>query len=253
MNRWWLLLCLALPALAQASAPARTDLMVFAAASLQEVMDDAGARWQADSGQRVRVSYAGSAALARQIERGAPADIFVSADQAWMDYLEVRGQVEPASRFDLAGNSLVLVAPRGALDTLALEPGALASALGRRGRLVLAETANVPAGRYARQALESGGLWAAVETRLAEVDSVRAALAFVARGEAPLGIVYATDARVEPRVVVVARFPAGSHDPVRYPAARVSASPPARSAGFLAYLQGEPMRRRLQAHGFDAP
>lgn len=253
MKRWWLLVCLALPVLAQASAPEREDLLVFAAASLQELMDEAGRDWQARSGQRVRISYAGSAALARQIERGAPADVFVSADLAWMDYLESRDKIDPATRFDLAANSLVLVAPRGTLDVLALEPAALASALGPRGRLAMAETANVPAGRYARQALESKGLWAAVEDRLAQADSVRAALAFVARGEAPLGIVYATDARVDPGVVVVAAFPAGSHEPVRYPAARVRASPSARSAGFLGFLQGGQMRERLQKHGFMAP
>jgi len=253
MKRWWLLVCLALPALAQASAPAREDLLVFAAASLQEVMDDAGRLWQARSGQRVRISYAGSAALARQIERGAPADVFVSADQAWMDYLETRGQVDPATRFDLAANSLVLVAPRGVARPLALEPAALEHALGPRGRLAVAETDNVPAGRYARQALESRGLWAGLAHRLAEADSVRTALAFVARGEAPLGIVYATDAKVEPRVVVVARFPAGSHAPVRYPAARVQASASGRSEGFLRFLQGRPMRERLEAYGFEAP
>lgn len=252
MNRWWLLVFLALPVPGQASVVPREDVLVFAAASLQEVMDEAATGWQAVSGQRVRVSYAGSAALARQVERGAPADVFVSADQAWMDYLLARGQVDPASRFDLAGNSLVLVAPRAA-GPLALEPGALAAALGQRGRLAVAETTNVPAGRYARQALSSTGLWKEVEGRLAESDSVRAALAFVARGEAPLGIVYATDARVEPRVVVVARFPAGSHDPVSYPVARVRGSPPGRSSGFLGFLQGGHMRERLQSHGFELP
>lgn len=253
MKRWWLLVCLALPVLAQASVPAREDLLVFAAASLQEVMDEAGQHWQARSGQRVRVSYAGSAALARQIERGAPADVFVSADQAWMDYLQARGLVDAASRFDFAANSLVLVAPRGSVDTLPLDAAALTATLGARGRLALAETANVPAGRYAAQALASQGLWAAVEDRLAEADSVRTALAFVARGEAPLGVVYATDARVEPRVVVVARFPAGSHDPVRYPAARVLAAPSERSRDFLAFLRGDQVRSRLRAHGFELP
>ncbi|GGA69877.1 molybdate ABC transporter substrate-binding protein [Arenimonas soli] len=253
MKSWWLLILLALPAPGLASGRAGDELLVFAAASLQEAMDDAGAAWQARSGQRVRVSYAGSAALARQLERGAPVDVFVSADAAWMDYLQARGLVDPASRFDLAGNALVLVAPRDRPAAVALEPAALLAALGPRGRLVLADTGSVPAGRYARQSLRTLGLWQALHGRRAETDSVRAALSFVARGEAPLGIVYATDARVEPRVVVVARLPAGSHDAVRYPVARAGMAPAARSAGFLAFLRGDEMRDALRARGFMVP
>ncbi|GAB2659857.1 molybdate ABC transporter substrate-binding protein [Arenimonas aestuarii] len=253
MKPWWLLILLALPAPGLASDRAGDELLVFAAASLQEAMDEAGASWQARSGQRVRVSYAGSAALARQVERGAPVDVFVSADAVWMNYLQARGLVDPGSRFDLAGNSLVLVAPQDRSLALALEPAALAAALGARGRLVVADTGSVPAGRYARQSLRTLGLWEGLQGRLAETDSVRAALAFVARGEAPLGIVYATDARVEPRVVVVARLPAGSHDTVRYPAARASAAPSSRSAGFLAFLRGDEMRDALRARGFLVP
>lgn len=253
MKPWWLLICLALPAPGLASGRAGDELLVFAAASLQEAMDEAGAAWQSRSGQRVRVSYAGSAALARQVERGAPVDVFVSADAAWMDYLQARGLVDPESRFDLAGNALVLVAPRDRTGDVALEPAALAAALGPRGRLVLADTGSVPAGRYARQSLASLGLWQGLQERIAETDSVRGALAFVARGEAPLGIVYATDARVEPRVVVVARLPPGSHEAVRYPVARVRAAPAGRSAGFLAFLQGEQVRDALRARGFLAP
>lgn len=253
MKSWWLLICLALPAPGLASGPAGDDLLVFAAASLQEAMDDAGAAWQARSGQRVRVSYAGSAALARQIERGAPVDVFVSADAAWMDYLQARGLVDPGSRFDLAGNALVLVAPRDRQTDVALQTDSLMAALGPRGRLALADTGSVPAGRYARQSLRTLGLWPTLRGHLAETDSVRAALAFVARGEAPLGIVYATDARVEPRVVVVARLPADSHDAVRYPVARASGAPAARSAGFLAYLQGDEVHDALRARGFIAP
>ena len=255
MKPWWLLICLALPAGTLAS-PRSGDgdgLLVFAAASLQESMDEAGAAWQARTGQRVRVSYAGSAALARQLERGAPVDIFVSADAAWMDYLQERGLVDASTRFDLARNALVLVAPREGAKPVALEPAALSAALGPRGRLALGDTGSVPAGRYARQSLQALGLWRGLEGRLAETDSVRGALAFVARGEAPLGIVYATDARVEPRVRVVAEFPAGSHEPVRHPVARASAAAPASSAGFLAFLQGGHVREIMRRHGFDAP
>lgn len=253
MKSWWLLVCLILPGAGPACAQAGDDLLVFAAASLQEGLDDAAQGWTARSGQRVRVSYAGSPALARQIERGAPVDVFVSADAAWMDYLQARDLVDPASRFDLAGNTLVLVAPRGTAAGMPLTPDALATALGPRGRLAVAETDGVPAGRYARQALRSLGLWRGVRDRLAQTDSVRGALAFVARGEAPLGIVYATDARVEPRVVVVARFPQGSHAPVRYPVARVSAAAATRSQGFLDYLKGDDVRAALRERGFDPP
>jgi molybdate transport system substrate-binding protein len=253
MKSWWLLVCLILPGAGPACAQAGDELLVFAAASLQEGLDDAAQGWTARSGQRVRVSYAGSPALARQIERGAPVDMFVSADAAWMDYLQARDLVDPASRFDLAGNTLVLVAPRGTAAGMPLTPSALATALGPRGRLAVAETDGVPAGRYARQALRSLGLWRGVRDRLAQTDSVRGALAFVARGEAPLGIVYATDARVEPRVVVVARFPKGSHAPVRYPVARVSAAAARRSQGFLYYLRGDEVRAALQERGFDPP
>lgn len=253
MKSWWLLVCLILPGAGPACAQAGDELLVFAAASLQEGLDDAAQGWTARSGQRVRVSYAGSPALARQIERGAPVDVFVSADAAWMDYLQARDLVDPASRFDLAGNSLVLVAPRGTAAGMPLTQDALATALGPRGRLAVAETDGVPAGRYARQALRSLGLWRGVRDRLAQTDSVRGALAFVARGEAPLGIVYATDARVEPRVVMVARFPQESHAPVRYPVARVSAAAATRSQGFLDYLKGEDVRAALQERGFDPP
>lgn len=253
MKPGWMLVCLVLQFAGVAPARAGDELLVFAAASLQEGLDDAAAGWAARSGQRVRVSYAGSAALARQVERGAPVDVFVAADAAWMDYLQVRGLVDPASRFDLAGNSLVLVAPRDTVGPLALTPDALEKALGPRGRLAVADTTSVPAGRYARQALQAMGLWHGVRGHLAQTDSVRAALAFVARGEAPLGIVYATDARVEPRVVVVARFPPGSHAPVRYPVARASAAPAGRSQGFLAYLQGDEVRAALRERGFDPP
>ncbi|WP_374603867.1 molybdate ABC transporter substrate-binding protein [Arenimonas sp.] len=253
MKTGWLLLALVLPVLCLASPPADEGLLVFAAASLQESLDEAGGAWEARSGQRVRLSYAGTATLARQLERGAPADIIVAADVAWMDYLQQRGLVDAGSRFDLARNRLVLVAPRERTGPLALAAPELLAALGPRGRLVLADTVSVPAGRYARQSLQALGLWTALDGRLAETDSVRGALAFVARGEAPLGIVYATDARVEPRVRVLVPLPAGSHAPVRYPVARASLAPAARSAGFLAFLQGEDVRDMLRSRGFDAP
>ena len=246
----WMALGLAAGARAEPGQP----LLVFAAASLQESLDQLAADWTARSGRRVQVSYAGSAALARQIEQGAPADIFLSADRAWMDYLQERGLVAPDTRFDLAGNELVVVAP--ATDPAPLDlgqPGAVATRLGGDGRLSVAEVATVPAGRYARQALQATGHWPQLADRLAQSDNVRAALLFVARGEAPLGIVYATDARPEPRVVVVARFAPGSHPRIVYPAARVAASSDPGADAFLAWLRGPEARATLRRFGFGEP
>lgn len=240
-------------AAADATVPAGPPVTVFAAASLKESLDQAAAAWTAASGQPVRVSYAASSALARQIEQGAPADLFISADGEWMDYLAQRGQLAAGSRVDLLRNRLVLVAPASSdVDAAALaSPAALAAALGADGRLAVAETTSVPAGRYARQALGARGLWPAVSGRLAEGDNVRAALAFVARGEAPLGIVYATDAQAEPRVKVVATFAAADHAPIVYPVARVSG----REAGaaFLDFLTGETARELFTRAGFSRP
>lgn len=203
----------------RAAGPKPIDL--FAAASLREVLDALAADHFKQTGRTVRITYAGSAQLARQIEQGAPADLFVSADEAWMDWLDARGLVETATRRRIAGNGLVLIAPIGTADAPVnlTSTTALRQRLGD-GRLAIAD-AGVPAGRYGREALTRLDLWSSVENRLAPGDSVRAALALVARGEAPLGVVYATDARAEPRVQVMATFPATSHEPIVYPAARL--------------------------------
>lgn len=229
-------------------------LTVFAAASMKESLDAVSADWTRRSGQKVVISYAASSALARQIEQGAPADLFVSADEEWMDYLQERKQIDAASRFLLVGNSLVLIAPAGSkLKALKLDrPGELLAALGD-GRLACAETASVPAGRYAKQSLEKLGLWTSVSNRLAQGENVRSAMAFVARGEAPLGIVYATDAMAEPKVRVIARFPESSHDPILYPVARISTSESAKSAKFLAFLRGTQARAIFRRAGFRQP
>jgi len=225
------------------------ELTVFAAASLQESFDEAAAAYQEQSGTRLQVAYGASSALARQIEQGAPAQVFVSADQEWMDYLQQRGRIAPGSRHDLLGNRLVLVAPASSAAPLDLaRPGGLAQALGQ-GRLAIGQTDSVPAGRYARAALEKLGHWEQVQGRLAEAESVRAALMLVARGEVPLGIVYASDARAEPRVRVVADFPAGSHPPIIYPLAAIA---PAgnQAQALLDWLQGSQARAIFQRHGF---
>lgn len=239
----------ALPAAAQARAP----ITVFAAASLKESMDAAAARYRQDTGQPVRVSYAASAALARQIEQRAPADVFVSADLEWMDWLQERDLIDPASRRVLLGNTLVLVAPAdSAAQPLTLARGTeLRPLLGARGRLSLALTASVPAGKYARAAFESLGQWSALQPRVAESDSVRSALTLVARGEAPLGVVYASDARAEPRVKVLATFPADSHPAIVYPVARIAASRNRHADAFVRWLDGEAASAIFRAHGFS--
>ena len=241
-----LLLCLCCTTIAAAR-----PLTVFAAASLQESLDAVAKSWEAHGGQHVVLSYAASSVLARQIEQGAQADVFVSADIDWMDYLQDRKLIEPASRFVLVRNALVLIAPIHssvrAVD-LNARPSVLA-ALGR-GRLAVAETASVPAGRYAKQALENLGLWPALSTHLAQGDNVRAALEYVARGEAPLGIVYATDAHAEPRVRIVAVFADKLHAPIVYPAARTASADPKSAAAFLAYLRTPRIAALFRRAGF---
>ena len=239
MQRFFaLLLCLASPVSAE-------TVSVFAAASLQTALDKAGDVYEEATGDRVRVTYAGTATLARQIALGAPADLFISANGDWMDWLA--GEVPLQARAELLGNRLVLVAPAHA-RSVALED--LPAALGD-GRLAIGLTASVPAGIYGRQALEALGLWEALHARLAQTDNVRIALALVARGEAPFGVVYATDAMAEPAVTVVAEFPAGSHDPITYPAALVTDDPAA--AAFLDWLQGAEASAIFAEHGFEVP
>lgn len=250
-----LLLLTAMPAWAQSPAPpaAPATITVFAAASMKESLDGASAEWTKQSGQKVVVSYAASSDLARQIEQGAPADVFVSSDEKWMDYLQDRKLIDPATRSDLLGNQLVLIAPAESKQrTLALDANAILRELGD-GRLAMAETTAVPAGRYGKQALIKLGLWDAVSGKLAQADNVRAAMLFVSQGEAPLGIVYATDAKAEPKVRVVAIFPDGSHDPILYPVARTSRSDPTLARGFLMFLRGPAARAIFSRAGFRIP
>lgn len=228
-------------------------LTVFAAASLTDVLQPIGSAFTARTGQPVRFSFAASSVLARQIESGAPADVFISADQDWMDYLQQRRLIRADTRSDVAGNALVLIAPVDSRLALKVAPGfALAAALGPTGRLAMADPASVPAGRYAQQALNQLGVWASVQQRSVAADNVRTALNFVARGEAPLGIVYATDARSEPRVRVVSVFPAGSHDPIVYPAAALTSAGP-QAAAFVQLLRDPAARAAFMAGGFLLP
>ncbi len=250
------LLCAWLPVALAADAPAaRAPLTVFAAASLKESMDEAAAAYERRTRQPVRASYAASSALARQVEQGAPADVFVSADLEWMDWLQQRALVDASTRRDLLGNTLVLVAPAASrAKPLALREGTdLLPLLGRNGRLALALTESVPAGRYAKAAFQSLGMWPALRARVAEAENVRAALLLVARGEAPLGVVYASDARAEPRVRVLATFPAGSHPQIVYPVARIAASRHPQAAAFVRWLQSPEASAIFRRRGFLVP
>lgn len=248
-----LLVALVLLALAQLAMAggARAPLTVFAAASLKESLDEAAHAFEARTGTPVRVSYAASSALARQIAQGAPADVVLSADRDWMDHLDRRRLLRAGTRRDLLGNALVLVSRRGArIPPVSLSrPASLHAALGD-GRLALAFTASAPAGRYAKSALQSLGAWPALRPRVVEAENVRAALLLVARGEARLGIVYATDARAEPRVRVLATFPARSHPPIVYPVAVTASSRHRAAAGFAAWLATPTAGAIFRRHGF---
>ena len=242
------LLCGVVTDTASAAARDVRPVVVFAAASLKTALDDIAAEWQRETGWIVRVSYAGTSALARQVEQGAPADVFISADREWMDYLAQRGLVTDPHM--LLANRLVLIAPASSAVELKLVPGApLFDALGD-GRLAVANVDSVPAGRYAKVALDSLGLWPQVARRLVQTTDVRAALRLVARGEVPLGIVYATDAHAEPGVRIVDMFDQVTHPTILYMAAVVNESSNADAAAFVQFLGSAPARRVFEREGF---
>lgn len=231
------------------AADAPRGVLVFAAASLANVLGDLDKAFTAQTGIRVTSSLAASSMLAKQIEAGAPADLFFSADLQWMDYLQQRGLVRPGSRHDVAGNSLVLIAPAGGSLRVRIAPGFDLARLLGGGRLAVADPDSVPAGIYAREALEKLGVWNRVVPRLVRAENVRAALAYVARGDAPLGIVYRTDALVEPRVRVVGVFPANSHSPIVYPIALTRHAGP-EAARYLAFITGADAQPIFRKWGF---
>lgn len=227
-------------------------LTVFAAASLTDALRAQAAAWQARGNPAPRLSFAASSALARQIEQGAPADLFLSADEPWMDYLQQRDLIVPSSRISPLGNTLVLIAPAEGAATVALSRDTnLAALLGPHGRLATGDPAHVPVGRYAQAALEWMGQWQALAPRLARAENVRSALLLVERGEAPLGIVYGTDAAASRQVRVVGTFPAASHPPISYPFAmtRRAAQDP-RANAFLAFLTDPVAEPVWQRFGF---
>ena len=250
-RRSWLGLALAVPFLPRVARAQRGGMVVFAAASLKTALDEIAAAWAKDTGKAApRISYAASSALARQMEQGAPADLFISADLDWMDYAAGKNLIRPDTRFNLLGNKIVLIAPRDSTTTtLALTGGDLAKALAG-GKLSIGNVDAVPAGKYGRAALEKLGAWTSVKDNIAQAENVRAALVLVARGEAPLGIVYSTDAAAEPGVKIVATFPADSHPPITYPAALARESKNADARNFLDFLRSAKARAVFEKQGF---
>lgn len=235
-----------------ASAPAPVyaeTVVIFAAASTRAALEEIAPAFAAASGHELVVSPAGSSALARQIQQGAPAHLFLSANVAWMDALEADGLIAPGGRADLLGNALVLIA-HGRVRQTAIGPDLDLSGLLQGGRLAMALVDAVPAGIYGKAALTSLGLWRTAAPRVAQTDNVRAALALVAAGEAPLGVVYATDAAAEPAVSVIGRFPADSHPPIVYPVAIVAERDGAPARALLAFLQGPAARAVFERQGF---
>lgn len=224
--------------------------MVFAAASLKTALDEAAATWTHETGTRVVISYAASNALARQIEAGAPADLFVSADRDWMDYAASKDLIRPETRTNLLGNSLVLIAPKNSPAQISLRPGLDLAAFLGDGRLAMGQVDAVPAGKYGKAALEKLGLWESVKNRTAQTENVRAALLLVARGEAPLGVVYRTDAVSDPTVTIVAAFPENTHPPIVYPIAVTKDSTHPDAPSFLDYLRSARSRPFFERQGF---
>lgn len=243
-------LLLGLTAVAAPAARPKPPL-VLAAASLQESLTAAADAWAKKGHPRPVLSFAGSSALARQIEAGAPADLFISADEDWMDAIQRNGLVVPGTRATFLGNRLVLVAPASRTAPVAIRPNSAFAKTLASGPVAMADVGAVPAGKYGKAALEHLGLWATTEPHVVQAENVRAALALVERGAAPLGIVYATDARASPKVKVVGVFPDGSHPPIRYPVARLKTSTSPDAEGFRRFLISPQGKAIFAKYGFS--
>jgi molybdate transport system substrate-binding protein len=225
-------------------------LTVFAAASMKNALDDIDLAFAAKTGVKVNASYAASSVLAKQIEQGAPADIFVSADTDWMDYAIGKKNINEPTRINLLGNSIVLIAPKDSeINNVTIGPGFDLSKLAGPGKIATGDVKAVPVGKYAKAALEKLGAWQAAEPKFAMAESVRAALTLVARGEAELGIVYSTDAKVEPGVKIVGTFPPDSHPPIIYPVAATATAKP-EAAAYLDFLRSQAAKTVLEKYGF---
>jgi molybdate transport system substrate-binding protein len=225
------------------------DLIVFAAASTKNALDAVNARWRSETGKSARISYAASSALAKQIEGGAPAQLFISADIPWMDYLTQKDLIKPETRTSLLGNRIVLVASKDKANPVDIKPGFdLAEIIGG-GRLAMANVESVPAGKYGKASLEKLGVWDSVKGKLAQAENVRAALLLVSRGEAPAGIVYATDAGADKGVAIIGTFPENTHPPIIYPVALTKGAG-ADAEAFLAYIRSGKAKLLFEAEGF---
>ena len=253
LARFFVLPCL-IAVLAGAPQPliAQEQITVFAAASLKNALDDANTAFTKATGVRVVAGYEASSALARQIEQGAPADVFVSADLRWMDYAAEHKLIKLDTRVNLLGNKLVLIAPADSkFDRVTIGQGFDIARLAGDGRIAVADVKAVPAGLYARAALEKLGAWAVAEPKLAQAENVRATLAFVARGETPIGIVYETDAKIEPKVKIIGAFPDDSYPSVTYPVAATSDSKNPGVAAYLGFLRTQAAKATFEKYGFS--
>ena len=236
--------------MSRSGAEAQDKITVFAAASLKNALDDINAAWKGETGREATISYESSGMLAKQIEAGAPADLFISANVKWMDYLAEKNLIRADTEIKLLGNAIVLVAPKDSAAEVAIAPDFDLAGLLGDGKLAMGDVKSVPAGTYGKAALEALGVWASVEPRIAQTANVRAALKLVATGEAALGIVYATDAVAEPDVKVIGTFPADTHPPIVYPATITAASKNEDAEAFLKYMQSAKARELLEAQGF---
>jgi molybdate transport system substrate-binding protein len=245
-----LMLSLTLACGTQPAAAQGTDLVIFAAASLKNALDAVNAQWQKETGKTAKISYAASSALAKQIEQGAPAQVFISADLDWMDYVAQKNLIRPDTRSNLLGNRIVLIAPKDKAQAIDIKPGFdLAKVVGD-GRLAMANVDAVPAGKYGKAALEKLGVWGSVSGKVAQAENVRAALLLVSRGEAPAGIVYQTDAAADPNVKIIGTFPEDTHPPIVYPIALTANASNPDAAAFLAYIKSAKARPLFEAQGF---
>jgi molybdate transport system substrate-binding protein len=243
-------LAIALVMVAAPGSAKAEDVLVFAAASLKNALDDAAGSFQQNGGAKVNVSYAASSALAKQIEAGAPADIFISADLDWMNDVQQHGMIQTATRANFLGNVLVLVAPADSTAKIDIKPDFPLAALLGDGRLAMADPDAVPAGKYGKAALQKLGIWDSVENKVARAEDVRAALVFVSRKEAPLGIVYQTDAAADKGVKIVGIFPSDTYPPIIYPIALTAESKNLDAAKFLAFLRSADAKPFFEKQGF---
>jgi molybdate transport system substrate-binding protein len=244
-----LVIAVGLAAACPAAAHAQ-PLTVFAAASLKNALDEVREQYQKGSGEKAAISYAASSALSKQVESGAPADIFISADLDWMDYLEKRNLLKAGSRINLLRNEIVLIASADSKASIAIGPRFPLAALLGDGRLAMGDPDHVPAGKYGRAALEALDVWSSVSSKIARGENVRAALNFVARGEAPFGIVYRTDAAADRNVRIVGAFPANTHPPIVYPAAMLSGGKSPAAQKFFQFLTSQEAAGIFRKHGF---